>query len=169
MFLYRLFNAADEALYVGITRYPEQRFKTHRSQSWWSEVARRDLEEIPDDEAFSIERDVIRQLAPAHNKQSNPNHPGTIARTRSAAWHGGRAHGATSLTEAAAKTRYGVSAHTDRTRLAHQPVQVYLAWRDGDVVSAGARWRCGGITSTARLSNTANGLEECRRCAEAAS
>jgi predicted GIY-YIG superfamily endonuclease len=42
--LYRLYDANDRLLYIGITNRPEVRFRTHAAnQAWWSEVVRSSL------------------------------------------------------------------------------------------------------------------------------
>lgn len=42
--LYRLYDANDALLYVGITYHPTERFAQHRKEShWWHQVARREV------------------------------------------------------------------------------------------------------------------------------
>jgi DNA-binding transcriptional regulator YhcF (GntR family)/predicted GIY-YIG superfamily endonuclease len=69
--LYRLYDADDRLLYVGITSNPNERFGHHAAtKAWWPEVARRDIEwrdTRPEAEAAEIE--AIRAEAPLYNGQ----------------------------------------------------------------------------------------------------
>ena len=38
--LYRIFNGADDLLYVGITNNPSSRFSDHRGKPWWQWVTK---------------------------------------------------------------------------------------------------------------------------------
>lgn len=62
--LYRLYSAAGDLLYIGVTGNPEARFASHAStKPWWPEVARheiawfatRELAELAEDEAILTE------------------------------------------------------------------------------------------------------------------
>ena len=67
--LYRLFNADDELLYIGITQRQMVRFHQHsRDKGWWSEVARIRIEHYPTREDVErAERDAIRSEKPRYN------------------------------------------------------------------------------------------------------
>lgn len=42
--LYRLFDAGDELLYVGISRHPDVRWRQHqKDKTWWPQVVRKEL------------------------------------------------------------------------------------------------------------------------------
>lgn len=69
------------------------------------------------------------------------------------------------VTQATPKAKYGMSTSLQRTRLAHSPEEIYVAWHDGQVVAMGARWRCGGVVARMRLAENAGGLAACQRCA----
>lgn len=67
--VYRLFDADDGLLYVGVTRDPTQRFKEHSKRGWWGRVARTDLAVYPDrPTALAVERQAIVGEAPIHNR-----------------------------------------------------------------------------------------------------
>lgn len=67
--VYRLYNAADELIYVGITGNPEQRFKYHwRHQPWWDEVRRSKFTVFPTEVAArQAERALIESVLPREN------------------------------------------------------------------------------------------------------
>lgn len=65
--LYRLYDSADQLLYVGIATDPKVRFGQHRREkTWWPEVAVREVEWFSDraralkEEARAIERELPR-------------------------------------------------------------------------------------------------------------
>jgi predicted GIY-YIG superfamily endonuclease len=68
--LYRLYDANDVLLYVGVTRNPEQRFSGHGGKSpWWRQVARRVVSDpMPHDEATRQEREAIETESPKYNR-----------------------------------------------------------------------------------------------------
>lgn len=71
--LYRLFNASGDLLYVGITKNPPyRRFNAHaRQQAWWLDVTHVELEvHQPHFTALDRERDVIRAERPRFNIRS---------------------------------------------------------------------------------------------------
>lgn len=72
--LYRLFDADDRLLYIGITCNTAQRWESHRgSKPWWHLVARKELTAYPDrSAALTAERAAIRAEAPLHNITGNP-------------------------------------------------------------------------------------------------
>lgn len=72
--VYRLFDAEDVLLYVGISCNPEARFKQHRThQWWWPQVAARTIEWRPDRlTALKHEALAIQDEAPLYNHES-PN------------------------------------------------------------------------------------------------
>lgn len=66
--LYRLLNAEDRLLYIGISCNPQQRLKAHHGRSWWHEVKQVKLEWFPSrPEAEAAERLAIRTDKPQHN------------------------------------------------------------------------------------------------------
>jgi DNA-binding transcriptional regulator YhcF (GntR family) len=76
--VYRLYDSAGRLLYVGITNDPKVRWLAHAGdKAWWSEVARRDVEWVPDrSTAVRLEGEAIRMERPIHNvKIPNPAQP----------------------------------------------------------------------------------------------
>lgn len=75
--LYRLYDAGDELLYIGITNYPPKRFVEHEGDKpWWPEVARRDVEWIASRAQAEIdERCAIAAEKPRYNRIHNVGHP----------------------------------------------------------------------------------------------
>jgi predicted GIY-YIG superfamily endonuclease len=72
--LYRLFDANDQLLYVGVARNPDVRWATHsQSKPWWSSVERRAVE-WHDDRASAerAELAAIRMEKPLHNVVGTP-------------------------------------------------------------------------------------------------
>jgi len=69
--LYRLYDAGDQLLYVGITDDPKTRFAQHRDDKpWWPQVAIRDVEWFPDRAtAEAQERQAIQAESPRYNRQ----------------------------------------------------------------------------------------------------
>lgn len=67
--LYRLFDAADQLLYVGISTQPETRWTQHAADKpWWPLVQRREVEWHPDREAAeAAERSAIGAEEPLYN------------------------------------------------------------------------------------------------------
>jgi len=67
--LYRLFDAAEQLLYVGISTQPETRWTQHAADKpWWPLVQRRKTEWHPDREAAeSAERIAVRTEEPLYN------------------------------------------------------------------------------------------------------
>lgn len=67
--LYRMYDATDALLYVGITMNVEDRFADHRAmKAWWAEVVDIKLEHFPTREAVEqAERDAIRTERPRFN------------------------------------------------------------------------------------------------------
>lgn len=68
-YLYRLFDAQDNLLYVGVTFMPGNRFDQHRREKhWWDQVARKEIEPFESrSSALDAERSVIAAEAPRHN------------------------------------------------------------------------------------------------------
>lgn len=76
--LYRHFDKAGALLYVGISAHPLKRQCQHQYASWFADISTITLEHFGNRaEAEAAERDVIRNEAPIHNKQS-----GTTRRDR---------------------------------------------------------------------------------------
>jgi len=75
--LYRIRNAENDLLYVGISERPEYRWFSHRRQhSWWSEVAQYSLEWHESREAaLEAEEEAIRTERPRHNNTYNYSVP----------------------------------------------------------------------------------------------
>lgn len=75
--LYRLYDANDQLLYIGIAEYPPKRFVEHeRDKPWWPEVARRDVEWIESRaKAETAERCAIAAEGPRYNRIHNIGHP----------------------------------------------------------------------------------------------
>ena len=75
--LYRLFDAADQLLYIGITYKPEARWKAHAAtKSWWPNVARKSMEwhdTRPLAEAAEVA--AIKAELPVHNVDDSPIAP----------------------------------------------------------------------------------------------
>lgn len=69
-YVYRLYDAADRLLYVGMTCDPGQRLREHkRSQPWWGEVHRHTLQETATRaDAFFVEAGAILTEKPAYNR-----------------------------------------------------------------------------------------------------
>lgn len=67
--LYRLYDSADDLLYIGIGGNPGRRFEQHRTEKpWWGDVARIALEHHPTrDAALKAELTAIRTENPRHN------------------------------------------------------------------------------------------------------
>lgn len=69
MFLYRLYDADDQLLYVGITGNLEARLQGHSNyQSWWPQVARHTAEPVAFADARALERRAIYDENPAFNR-----------------------------------------------------------------------------------------------------
>ncbi|WP_137991249.1 GIY-YIG nuclease family protein [Streptomyces vilmorinianum] len=69
--LYRLYDAGDALLYIGITTDPQRRWKEHRKEMpWWPEVVRKDVEILAEDVEFpaALEHEAIRAENPRYNK-----------------------------------------------------------------------------------------------------
>lgn len=72
--VYRMFDADDRLLYVGVTCNTEQRWARHReSSAWWPLVARKTLTVFPNRRAaLDAESAAIQSEAPEHNVTGNP-------------------------------------------------------------------------------------------------
>ena len=70
--LYRFFDGRGVLLYVGITCHPSRRWERHRERPWWTEVARIEVESLPDRaSALAAERRAIIDGAPRYNVKMN--------------------------------------------------------------------------------------------------
>lgn len=71
--LYRFFDANDHLLYIGITINFGGRMAKHaKLKTWWGEVARIEIERLPDLESLRIaERKAIMAETPRHNIRMN--------------------------------------------------------------------------------------------------
>lgn len=88
MNLYRLFDADDRLLYVGISLHAIQRATEHRrDKPWWPLVARMEFEHLEVEsraDAEAIEREVIAVERPvynvAHHPERRPTRPKIVCR-----------------------------------------------------------------------------------------
>jgi predicted GIY-YIG superfamily endonuclease len=71
--LYRLYDADDQLLYIGISKDPDLRFQKHAGRSpWWPKVARKSVEWLDDRQsALDTERRLIEELSPPYNSNWN--------------------------------------------------------------------------------------------------
>ncbi|MFE7780373.1 GntR family transcriptional regulator [Streptomyces nigrescens] len=61
--LYRLYDADDQLLYIGIARYPQSRWEQHAGQqTWWHQVARKTVEWY-EDRASALEAEACSTAA----------------------------------------------------------------------------------------------------------
>lgn len=69
--LYRMFDADNQLLYVGVSMNVAQRFAAHRSSKrWWGDINRIDLEHFASRrEVLAAEAHAIRTEAPLYNVQ----------------------------------------------------------------------------------------------------
>ncbi len=67
--VYRLYDEADQLLYVGMTGNPDARFGQHSViKEWWPQVVRREIEWHPTREiAASAEKEAVRREDPRWN------------------------------------------------------------------------------------------------------
>lgn len=72
--LYRLYDADERLLYVGISSRPQQRMRQHSSEKlWWPEVTRREVEWFSSrDLAATAEVEVIESQGPLYNTTRTP-------------------------------------------------------------------------------------------------
>jgi predicted GIY-YIG superfamily endonuclease len=72
--LYRLYDAEDELLYIGISEAPEKRWAHHASEkSWWPQVARKEIRWFPTrKEAEAAEARAIATERTPHNVAGSP-------------------------------------------------------------------------------------------------
>jgi predicted GIY-YIG superfamily endonuclease len=71
--LYRLYDADEQLIYVGITNNPANRWRRHQEVSlWWPKVATKTIEWLPDREsALTAERSLIEEHNPPYNSHWN--------------------------------------------------------------------------------------------------
>lgn len=72
--IYRLYDSADQLLYVGITEDIKDRFGRHAmTKAWWSSVARKDVTWIVTSwsQALRLEKTIIREEQPKYNGTHN--------------------------------------------------------------------------------------------------
>lgn len=67
--LYRLYDSSEALLYVGISTYPDERFKQHAGdKAWWHHVARREIAWLDSrDEALKAEAEAMVEERPLYN------------------------------------------------------------------------------------------------------
>lgn len=74
-YVYRLFDSEDRLLYVGCTRYPEQRMGQHRRNgSWGCEIDESKTAVVPcisEQVALDHEKALIHTFSPPHNRRDN--------------------------------------------------------------------------------------------------
>lgn len=71
--LYRMFNATDDLLYVGLTNNPKGRIGNHAVKDWWISVAYIRLEHFATrDELKAAETKAIREERPLFNATFTP-------------------------------------------------------------------------------------------------
>lgn len=72
--VYRLFDAADRLLYVGVGELPATRWQDHRShKEWWPQVDHSTVRYFPTrDEALAEEARAIAAEHPLHNVMGTP-------------------------------------------------------------------------------------------------
>ncbi|MBZ6252189.1 GIY-YIG nuclease family protein [Streptomyces olivaceus] len=71
--VYRLFDAAGELLYVGMSKDPMHRWEEHRANRWWPKVTAYDVTWHPSRAlAREAERDAIVAGAPPYNTRCVP-------------------------------------------------------------------------------------------------
>lgn len=75
--LYRLYDADETLLYIGVTDNPDRRFKQHRNtKPWWPGVSQKTIEwHTTRRRALAEEAAAIEAEAPAYNVQYNPAAP----------------------------------------------------------------------------------------------
>lgn len=66
--VYRLYDADDALLYVGMSLYPKGRLASHKKKPWGKDIARFEVvANLPRDEAEELERRLIREQQPCYN------------------------------------------------------------------------------------------------------
>ncbi|WP_405531523.1 GIY-YIG nuclease family protein [Streptomyces avidinii] len=82
--LYRIFDAEDRLLYVGISGYPVTRLDAHRRGApWRAEIARHAVEEFPTrQQAAFAESEAINIERPRYNKQGRRTEPQSVTLAR---------------------------------------------------------------------------------------
>lgn len=77
--LYRLYDASDQLLYVGITNNLERRWREHRRDrrdTWWPDVTHKVIEWLPSRRAAqAVERQVVQAEKPVYNVLHSPDRP----------------------------------------------------------------------------------------------
>lgn len=86
--LYRLFNADNQLLYIGIADHWPRRINDHaHDKPWWPEVATTTVEHFPNREtAVAAETQAIRTEHPRHNVTHNTKPPRRPAKTYPINW-----------------------------------------------------------------------------------
>lgn len=80
--VYRLYDADDRLLYVGLANRPAERWGTHAGQPWWPLVVRKEITRYPTrEEALRVEAAAIIGEDPLHN-QFIPNPDGSVRGAR---------------------------------------------------------------------------------------
>jgi predicted GIY-YIG superfamily endonuclease len=78
--VYKLFDATDTLLYIGVTHNWAERASGHRSASaWFGEVARVETEQFDSAlRAYAREAALIAELSPRHNRRATMQQPRAI-------------------------------------------------------------------------------------------
>ncbi|WP_329390157.1 GntR family transcriptional regulator [Streptomyces sp. NBC_01716] len=73
--LYRLYDASDRLLYIGIAKDTKKRWKDHELiQRWWHLVARHTITWLPSrEQALAVEEKTVREETPLYNAERLPN------------------------------------------------------------------------------------------------
>lgn len=127
--VYAHFDALGACLYVGMTGNPVKRAYQHSvTAAWWPEVASsKEVETATRDEAVTLERRWITELAPIHNRYGRPAKiaEGTPSASRGVAAEVSRLLGMAGISRVEAANRSGISPTTlDRRLTGHSPFTV---------------------------------------------
>lgn len=73
--IYRLYDASERLLYVGISKDPLTRWQEHMGRRWWTKVVRYELRWHPSRaDARAEEKRAMADEEPLHNIHSAPRH-----------------------------------------------------------------------------------------------
>lgn len=82
--LYRLYDADEQLLYIGVTSKPQPRWNNHKcTQPWWPDVTTKVLEWFDDrDQALDAEAAAIKAELPKYNEVHHPEKWEAVAERR---------------------------------------------------------------------------------------